>query len=181
MPQLKSISQNFHISSTVSSFDCSFFDQLNHNITSHTGWSTSFDAVGYSYSCSATLPGSTKDVAKHWTTGSHLGKRAEDGIIAVAVIVGLAIIACSVWVLQRWRRGSLLRRRDDSEDAHDIHLVDVKGPPPYDRAGHGETPPGYDDNNVSRETLEEGMPTAGVSSYDVTRMPGHHSTTGQER
>ena len=153
----------FHINSTNSYLNCTSFDKLNYDYlatyTTSRGENPTLPS-GYSYSCSAYPPGSTKDVALHYQppkppAWNELSETEKQGVIIASVIVGLLI----AWVLFWWWRKKhpkppsedRVRQNEDGLDLGDLSGGVVRAeedgvhrPPQYRRvAKPHEVPPGY--------------------------------------
>ncbi|RDL35878.1 Uncharacterized protein BP5553_06490 [Venustampulla echinocandica] len=166
LPSLRNIIGGFHLNSSNPDFDCTTFDKL----SDRSSWSSSF------YSCGAYLPGSTKDLAKHYQAPDRdleLSKPVRAIIIILSVIAGLFLCALLMRLYvkkTRGRRGSLTRSGSrtvagigaegdmDLEELGVTRSVEGDGLPKYRRVGRpGEVPPGYTPSkNVGANQVETG-------------------------
>jgi hypothetical protein len=141
-PKIKSFlgSSDFFINSTASELDCSAFDEMHYH------------KPKLPYSCSAIVPGTTKDVAKHWNPPFQLSKSGKAAVITVGVLMSSFVVLLLVLIGTRWEhrrdRKHRLRRHEAlaRRGAEEIPLETV-GPdelPSYRRTGKpGEVPPPY--------------------------------------
>jgi hypothetical protein len=140
------------LNSSNPTFDCTEFDKL----ADQYSWNSSF------YSCGAYVPGTTKDVAKHYypPSGGLISKPVKAILVIVSVILGLLVFGLATrW----WSRRKARARRRGSEGQAEGDVVslgsvgvsrrttgETDGLPQYSRVGKpGEVPPGY----VEAETV----------------------------
>lgn len=171
MPKLTRMRETFHINSSSGSLDCSFFDKLRYSQLN------SIDAMyGYvngsasSYSCGSFLPGTTKDVAKHWKAPFKLTGPARSAIIAVSAVIGVALFVLAIWLRRRWRKKHPIPEQVNGRVEQDVDLQDLNGLPPYRRvAKPGEVPPRYREVHEGSDMNAESLPSVDALASLVYR------------
>jgi hypothetical protein len=145
----------------------------------------------YSHICQESTQGVEGDIAIHWKPPVTLSQAAEQGIIAVSVITGLAILA-ALWRFCCWPR--IRRWRAAPQDAEGVDLEDMSRPPPYRRTGKpGEVPPKYSHESIGTasesasinapepvysNTYGHGISERGATSLPIATLPVYHYTPG---
>jgi len=169
LPSLRNIIEGFHLNSSNPDFNCTAFDKL----SDQSSWSSSF------YSCGAYLPGSTKDLAKHYNAPNNefkLSSPVKAIIVTLSIIAGLFLCALLMRLYvnkTKKRRGSLTRSGSatvagigveggniDLEEVRVTRLAEEEEDalPKYQRVGKpGEVPPGYTlSENLGADQVDAG-------------------------
>jgi len=193
MPRLTTTSA-FRLNTTVSGFNCSFFDLLPY----YAYYYSPNDGLAR-YWCSAYTPGSVVDSAIHATTqapssgGSPFSDNSSSPSISrgaiAGIVVGAVLAVLTLFLVVRQVKARRRRDREALRDREAIVLDDIDRPPGYRVRGlPGEVPPVYKEtasiheipvggSSMGTETdVEDGDPLEDLTRH--SRGSGTHGEAG---